>query len=50
MRWRSSFSRRVFSMAMFQAMLANAVRLCDAKFGVLNLYEGGVFLGGEVGD
>jgi GAF domain-containing protein len=24
-------------------MLANAVRLCDAKFGVLNLYEGGVF-------
>jgi two-component system, NtrC family, sensor kinase len=27
----------------FQAMLANAVRLCDAKFGVLNLYEGGVF-------
>src|SRR5262245_54325778 len=28
----------------FQAMLANAVRLCDAKFGVLNLHEGGVFL------
>ena len=27
----------------FQAMLANAVRLCDAKFGVLNLYEGGAF-------
>jgi hypothetical protein len=27
----------------FEAMLANAVRLCDAKFGVLNLYEGGVF-------
>src|SRR5262249_4071612 len=27
----------------FQVMLANAVRLCDAKFGVLNLYEGGVF-------
>src|SRR5262245_57719513 len=27
----------------FQAMLANAVRICGAKFGVLNLYEGGVF-------
>ena len=27
----------------FDAMLANAVRLCDAKFGVMNLYEGGVF-------
>src|SRR5499433_1533064 len=25
----------------FQAMLANAVRLCDAKFGTLNLYDGG---------
>ena len=24
----------------FQAMLANAVRLCDAKFGTLNLYDG----------
>src|SRR5262249_934116 len=27
----------------FQAMLANAVRLCDAKFGTLNLYDGDVF-------
>jgi GAF domain-containing protein/CheY-like chemotaxis protein len=27
----------------FQAMLGNAVRLCDAKFGVLELYEGGTF-------
>jgi GAF domain-containing protein len=27
----------------FQTMLENAVRLCDAKFGVLELYEGGVF-------
>ena len=27
----------------FQAMLANAYALCDAKFGVLNLYEGGAF-------
>jgi signal transduction histidine kinase len=27
----------------FQAMLANAVRLCDAKFGTLNLYDGEVF-------
>ena len=27
----------------FQAMLANAVRLCDAKFGFLYLYEGGAF-------
>src|SRR5262245_7545674 len=24
----------------FEAMLANAVRLCDAKFGTLNLYDG----------
>src|SRR5262245_60381184 len=24
----------------FQAMLANAVKLCDAKFGMLNLYDG----------
>ncbi len=27
----------------FQAMLENAVRLCDAKFGVLELYEDGTF-------
>jgi hypothetical protein len=27
----------------FQAMLANAVRLCEAKFGFLYLYEGGAF-------
>jgi signal transduction histidine kinase len=27
----------------FQAMLANAVRLCDAKFGTLNLYDGEAF-------
>jgi GAF domain-containing protein len=27
----------------FQAMLANAVRICDAKFGTLNLYDGGAF-------
>src|SRR5208337_3714349 len=27
----------------FHAMLANAVRLCDAKFGVLSLYEGDAF-------
>jgi signal transduction histidine kinase len=27
----------------FQAMLENAVRLCDAKFGVLELYEDGAF-------
>jgi GAF domain-containing protein len=27
----------------FQAMLANAVRLCDARFGTLNLYDGEVF-------
>src|SRR5260370_19721476 len=27
----------------FQTMLANAVRLCDAKFGVLELYEDGTF-------
>jgi signal transduction histidine kinase len=25
----------------FQAVLANAVRLCDARFGILNLYDGG---------
>src|SRR5262249_29363934 len=27
----------------FQAMLANATRLCEAKFGILFRYEGGVF-------
>jgi signal transduction histidine kinase len=27
----------------FQAMLANATRLCGAKFGALNLYDGDVF-------
>jgi GAF domain-containing protein len=27
----------------FQAMLENAVRLCDAKFGTFELYEGGAF-------
>ncbi len=27
----------------FDAMLANAVRICDAKFGVLNLWEGDAF-------
>jgi transcriptional regulator with GAF, ATPase, and Fis domain len=27
----------------FQAVLANAVRLCEAKFGFLYLYEGGAF-------
>jgi GAF domain-containing protein len=27
----------------FQAMLANATRLCDAKFGLLNLYDGDKF-------
>ena len=27
----------------FQAMLANAVRLCEAKFGTLNLYDGETF-------
>ena len=27
----------------FQAMLANATRLCDAKFGTLNLYDGDAF-------
>ena len=27
----------------FETMLENAVRLCDAKFGVLELYEGGAF-------
>ena len=27
----------------FEAMLANATRLCDARFGTLNLYEGEVF-------
>src|SRR5262245_1667958 len=26
--------------SVFQAMLANATRLCDAKFGTLNLYDG----------
>jgi signal transduction histidine kinase len=29
--------------AVFQTMLANAVRLCEAKFGFLYLYEGGAF-------
>jgi two-component system, NtrC family, sensor kinase len=28
---------------LFRAMLANAVRLCDAKFGTLNLYDGEAF-------
>ena len=32
----------------FQAMLANAVRLCDAKFGTLNLYDGEVFRAGAL--
>jgi len=27
----------------FQTMLANAVKLCDAKFGMLNLFDGEVF-------
>src|SRR5262245_51814419 len=27
----------------FQAMLENATRICDAKFGTLNLYDGSVF-------
>jgi GAF domain-containing protein len=27
----------------FQTILANAVKLCDAKFGMLNLYDGEVF-------
>ena len=27
----------------FQAMLTNAVRICDAKFGVLHRYENGLF-------
>src|SRR5262245_29837008 len=27
----------------FRAMLGNAVRLCDAKFGILNLYDGETF-------
>ena len=27
----------------FETMLANATRLCDAKFGTLNLYDGGAF-------
>jgi GAF domain-containing protein len=27
----------------FQAILANATRICDANFGMLNLYEGGAF-------
>ena len=27
----------------FQAMLANATRICEAKFGTLNLYDGSVF-------
>jgi GAF domain-containing protein len=28
----------------FEAMLANAVRLCEAKFGILHRYQDGVFL------
>jgi GAF domain-containing protein len=32
----------------FQAMLANAVRLCDAKFGTLNLYDGEAFRTGAL--
>jgi GAF domain-containing protein len=32
----------------FQAMLANAVRLCDAKFGMLNLYDGEAFRAGAL--
>src|SRR5262249_32306878 len=27
----------------FETMLANATRLCDAKFGLLNLYDGDSF-------
>ena len=27
----------------FQAMLENATRICDAKFGIMNLYENGAF-------
>src|SRR5262244_2326429 len=27
----------------FETMLANATRLCNAKFGVLNLYDGDAF-------
>jgi GAF domain-containing protein len=27
----------------FQAMLENAIRICDAKFGILNLHENGAF-------
>ena len=32
----------------FQAMLANAVRLCAAKFGTLNLYDGEAFRAGAL--
>ena len=32
----------------FQAMLANAMRLCDAKFGTLNLYDGEAFRAGAL--
>jgi GAF domain-containing protein len=32
----------------FEAMLANAVRLCDAKFGTLNLYDGEAFRAGAL--
>jgi len=32
----------------FQAMLENATRICDAKFGVLQLYEGGGFRVGAI--
>ena len=32
----------------FQAMLANAVRICDAKFGVLYLYDDGKFRSAEL--
>ena len=32
----------------FQAMLANATRLCEAKFGTLNLYDGEAFRAGAL--
>src|SRR5262249_18064582 len=32
----------------FRAMLENATRICDAKFGVLQLYEGGGFRIGAI--
>jgi transcriptional regulator with GAF, ATPase, and Fis domain len=34
----------------FQAMLENAVRICNAKFGVLYLYGGGKFHFGRIGE